>query len=274
MNRVDFEPELGDSMSDLYQNFQKFFELVVADTAELLEHVYRIRYQVLCVEQRLPGFDPVLCPDQMERDGYDSHSSHILLRYRPSGEFIGTVRLILPDSSRPEKPLPVELYGQLDPELCDVKALPRQQTAEISRFLVVSRFDRRKGDRRKQVEETEGEKREVHQEREQRGTQQDRRSSDRRSSLSIGLVLMAGVMRMSVKYNIRHWLSVADPALNKLMGFYGLNFNPIGPLVNYHGIRRPYYVKVEDALEKMYNEHRDAWEVVTDCGEYNLAQAN
>ncbi|SEQ36001.1 N-acyl amino acid synthase, PEP-CTERM/exosortase system-associated [Nitrosomonas ureae] len=85
---------------------------------------------------------------------------------------------------------------------------------------------------------------------------------------------MAGVMRMSVKYNIRHWLSVADPALNKLMGFYGLNFNPIGPPVNYHGIRRPYYVKVEDALEKMYNEHRDAWEVVTDCGEYNLAHTN
>jgi len=275
MNRVNFKTEPGDSMSDLYQNFQKFFELIVADTAELLEHVYRIRYQVLCVEQRLPGFDPVLCPDQMERDGYDSHSSHILLRYRPSGEFIGTVRLILHDSSRPEKPLPVELYGQLDPALCDVKALPRQQTAEISRFLVVSQFDRRKGDRRKQAGGAERrEQTGAQQGREQRGTQQDRRSSDRRSALSIGLVLMAGVMRMSVKYDIRHWLSVADPALNKLMSFYGLNFNPIGPPVNYHGIRRPYYVKVEDALERMYNEHRDAWEVVTDCGEYNLAHTN
>lgn len=247
-------------MSDLYQNFQQFFELVVADTAELLEHVYRIRYQVLCVEQRLPGFDPMLCPDQKEMDSYDSHSSHILLRYRPSGAYIGTVRLILPDSSRPEKLLPVELYGQLDPTLCDVNALPRQHTAEISRFLVISQFDRRRGDRRKQSEEVDGEKREV----------QDRRSTDRRSSLSIGLVLMAGVMRMSVKYDIRHWLSVADPALNKLMGFYGLNFNPIGPPVDYHGIRRPYYVKVEDALERMYEEHRDAWEVVTGNGEYNL----
>lgn len=251
-------------MNDMYQNFQKFFEIVVADTAELLEHVYRIRYQVLCVEQRLPGFDPEHCPDRMEKDGYDSHSSHVLLRYRPTGEFIGTVRLILPDSSKPDKPLPVELYGHSDPQLCNIKALPRKQTAEISRFVVVSQFDRRKGDRRKE----ERRKQEAATDQEQRNTQ-DRRATDRRSSLSIGLVLMAGVMRMSVKYNIRNWLSVMDPALNRLLGFYGLSFDPIGPPVDYHGIRRSYYLKVDDVITKMYNEYRDAWEVITERGAYS-----
>lgn len=58
------------------------------------------------------------------------------------------------------------------------------------------------------------------------------------------------------------------------MGFYGLDFNPIGPPIDYHGIRRPYYAKVEDILEKMYNEHRDAWEVVTDRGAYSLIRIN
>lgn len=256
-------------MNDLYQNFQKFFEIVIADTAELLEHVYRIRYQVLCIEQRLPGFDPAHCPDEKERDNYDSHSCHVLLRHRPSGDFIGTARLILPALSKPEKPLPVELYSQTDPMLCDIKALPRQQTAEISRFLIKGQFDRRRDerrreDRRKEATEAASEKRNT----------QDRRSSDRRSGLTIGLVLMSGVMRMSVKYNIRHWLIVTEPAVNKLMGFYGLDFNPIGPPINYHGIRRPYYAKVEDILEKMYNEHRDAWEVVTDCGAYSLIRVN
>lgn len=251
-------------MTELYENFHKFFEIIVADTAELLENVYRIRYQVLCIEQRLPGFDPALCPDKLEKDSYDSHSSHVLLRYRPSGDFIGTVRLILPDSSRPEKLLPVELYGQTDPMLCDIKALPRQQTAEISRFLVISQFDRRKNDRRtderrKQVTDIDSDKRE----------KQDRRAGDRRSALNIALVLMSGVMRMSIKYNIKNWLSVMDPALNRLLGFYGLSFNPIGPPVNYHGIRRPYYVKVEEVIQRMYKEHRDAWEVVTECGEYS-----
>ncbi|NBQ67805.1 MAG: PEP-CTERM/exosortase system-associated acyltransferase [Nitrosomonadaceae bacterium] len=250
-------------MNDLYQNFQKFFEIVVADTTEMLEQAYKIRYQVFCVEHNF--LDASLYPDKLEKDDYDNHSSHVLLRYRPTGDFIGTVRLILPDVSKPEKLLPVELYSQTDPALCDIKSLPRQQTAEISRFLVMSQFDRRKDERRK-----EGRRKESAEIDSDKRTPQDRRSSDRRSGLSIGLVLMSGVMRMSVKYNIRHWLSVAEPALNKLMGFYGLNFNPIGPPVNYHGMRRPYYVKVEDALEKMYKEHHDAWEVVTDCGTYSF----
>lgn len=255
-------------MNDMYQNFQKFFEIVVVDTTELLEQVYRIRYQILCVEQRLPGFDPVNCPSDKEKDSYDCHSSHVLLRYRPTGNFIGTARLILPSLSKSEKLLPIELYGQTDPELCNIKVLPRKQTAEISRFLVTSQFDRRKNerrkeDRRKEAVEIGGDK---------RGGVQDRRSTDRRTGLSIGLILMSGVMRMSVKYDIRHWFMVTEPALNKLMSFYGLNFDPIGPPVNYHGMRRPYYVKVEDVLNRMYKEHHDAWEVVTDCGAYDFVR--
>ena len=65
-----------------------------------------------------------------------------------------------------------------------------------------------------------------------------------------------------------------DPALNRLLGYYGLNFYPVGPPVNYHGIRRPYYLKVEEVLNRMYEKHRDAWEVVTECGEYNLSSVN
>ncbi|MBV6448803.1 PEP-CTERM/exosortase system-associated acyltransferase [Nitrosomonas sp.] len=256
--------ELDDSMSELYQNFQKYFEIVVADTAELLECVYRIRYQVLCVEKRIPGFDPSLYPDQLEKDSYDSRSSHVLLRFRPSGGFIGTVRLVLCDLLHPEKLFPVESYAPLDPALFDIKKLPRQQAAEISRFVVISQFDRRKvdrrgEDRRKQAVETDSDKRNT----------QERRSGDRRATPPIALILMAGVMRVSAKYNIRDWISSMEPALNRLLSFYGLNFNPAGPPVNYHGIRQAYYVRVEDVLKRMYEEHRDAWEVVTDCGKYN-----
>lgn len=246
-------------MSDMYKSFQQFFEIVIADTAELLEHVYRIRYQVLCVQNTFPDMNAADYPDKLEKDEYDNHSCHVLLRFRPSGDFIGTVRLILYNPLQPEKLFPVELNTQLDPMLCNIKALPRQQTAEISRSVVVKQFDRRESDRRKQEANVDSEKRAT----------QDRRSTDRRSAPHLSLLLMAGVLRMSVKYNIKHWLSATDPALNRLLGFYGLNFNPIGPPVNYHGIRRPYYVQVEDVLNKMYKEHRDAWEVVTDGGAYN-----
>ena len=263
-------------MNDMYNNFQKYFEIVLADTAELLEDVYRIRYQVLCVEQRLPGFEASLYPNKLEKDCYDDHSSHVLLRHLPSGNFIGTVRLILNDPLQPEKLLPIELYGQLDPALCNIRALPPHQTGEISRFVIVGQFERRKGDRRRDdgaIEKTEGNV--VASER--RSTDRingntvtrERRSADRRVTPPLALLLAAGIVRLCAKQSINNWLSVMDPALNRLLGFYGLELNPIGPLVDYHGQRRSYFAKVEDVLNRMYQEHHDAWEVVTDCGKYN-----
>lgn len=258
-------------MNELYNSFQKYFEIVRADTNELLEIVYRIRYQVLCVEQRLPGFDASFYPDKMERDDYDDHSSHVLLRFRSSGNFIGTIRLILFDPLQPEKPFPIELYTQTDSTICNIKDLPRKQIAEISRSLVVKQFDRRKGERRQSNLEEPSENTDpvIINRRCSDRRSSNRCSSDRRTTPHLSLLLMAGVMRMSTICNIKHWFFVTDPALNRLLGYYGLDFNPIGPSVNYHGIRRPYYVKVEDVLHKMYTQYYDAWEVVTDCGQYN-----
>ncbi len=251
--------DLGDVMSELYKSFNKYFEIEIADTPQLLEQVYKIRYQVLCVEQRIPGFEPSQFPDEQEKDDNDIHSIHALLKFQSTGEYIGTVRLILFDPKQPQKPFPVELNTQLDLNLCDVDRLPRQQTAEVSRFVVINRFNRRKENRRK------GE----HQPGAEDAAKEQRHTPDRRSGLTIALVLMAGVMRMSMQHNIQNWLSMMDTPLNRLLSFDGLAFTPIGPAVNYHGMRRPYFVKVEDVLKRMYSNHRDAWDVLTDAGKYN-----
>ncbi|UJP05725.1 MAG: PEP-CTERM/exosortase system-associated acyltransferase [Nitrosomonas sp.] len=254
-------------MGDLYLNFQKYFEIVMADTDELLEHVYKLRYQVLCVEKRLPGFESEHCPDQMEQDDYDRHSSHVLLKYKPTGEYIGTARLILPDPLELEKQFPIELYTQVDPDICNVSKLSRLQTAEISRFLVVKKFDRRKNDRRAENRRQlnlviDNDKRE----------REDRRVLDRRSAISIALVLTTGIIRLSVTHKIVNLLSIMDPALNRLLGFYGLNFKPIGPVIDYHGARRPYYINLEEVLLKLHQEYHDFWEIVTDKGLYSLSE--
>lgn len=246
-------------MNDLYKSFHEFFEIVIADTNELLEIAYSVRYQVLCVEKRLPGFDASLYPDKLEKDNYDNHSSHFLIRFRPTGDFIGTARLIMFNPLQPENLFPIELYGQLDPALCDLKTLPRQRTAEISRFVIVNQFDQRKADRRNHGTERINEN----------SIARERRSMDRRCAPHLALLLAAGIVRLCAKQNISYWLSVMDPALNRLLGYYGLNLNPIGPIVNYHGLRRPYFAKVEDVLNRMHKEHHDAWEVVTECGKYN-----
>ncbi len=252
--------DLGDVMNELYNSFNKYFEIVIADTPQLLEQVYKIRYQVLCVEQRIPGFEPSQFPDQQEKDDDDAHSMHALLKFRSTDEYIGTVRLILFNPEQPQKLFPVELNTQLDLDLCDVDRLPRQHTAEVSRFVVINRFNRRKENRRRGDSQPSADGKET----------EERRTTDRRSGLTIALVLMAGVMRMSVQHNVRYWLSMVDTPLKRLLGFDGVELIPIGPPVNYHGMRRPYIVRVEEILQSMYKDHHDAWQVLTDAGKYDL----
>ena len=57
-----------------------------------------------------------------------------------------------------------------------------------------------------------------------------------------------------------------DPALNRLFRLYGLQHDPIGPLTEHHGRRRPYYVNVTSMLDRMYKDHNQIWELLTDYG--------
>ncbi|GKS68726.1 N-acyl amino acid synthase, PEP-CTERM/exosortase system-associated [Nitrosomonas sp. PY1] len=258
-------------MNDSYSGFRSFFEIVVADTPELLEAVYRIRYQVLCVQNSFPDMNASDYPDQLEKDEYDDHSCHALLRFKSTGQYIGAVRLILPDPNDSEKLLPVEVNTHVDSKLCDLKNIHRADMAEISRAVILSQFDRRKGERRKSRD---GESRRSDDSKSNGNvirSDKDRRASDRRSTPHLSLLLMACVMRLSVKHNIKYWISAMEPALNRLLRFYGLNFHCAGPTVNYHGIRRPYCIKVEEVLSRMYKENYESWEVLTECGKYNLS---
>src|SRR5699024_10093624 len=74
--------------------FSNYFEIIPANTPQLLDAVYQLRYQVYCVET---GFeDPKLYPQQLEMDEFDRYSVHSLLRHRQTGIYAGTVRLLLP----------------------------------------------------------------------------------------------------------------------------------------------------------------------------------
>lgn len=248
-------------MSELYDAYQKYFEIVIAETPELKDIVYQVRYQVLCEEQRIPGFDGDDYPDHLEKDDFDDRSIHALLKHKSSGKFIGTVRLVLADVYAPEKPFPVESYADLNLEYLKEKNIPRLYTAEISRALVVKEFQRRKGDLLYQ--ETE----------EKKANGQPpialNQHRERRVSANISLILMAAVVQMSVKHGAENWLSFINPSLNRLLGKSGMDFVPIGPLIECHGLRQPFFARMADILDRTYNEYQDVWEILTDHGKYS-----
>jgi len=247
-------------MSELYDAYQKYFEIVLAETPELREIAYQIRFKVLCEEQRIPGFDQASYPEELEKDEFDDRAMHALIKHRSSGNFIATVRLVLPEADAPDKPFPVESYTQLDTEYLKNLGVSRLETAEISRFLVIKEFQRRKGDLFRELDEKK--------DKTENNTENNfpAKHRDRRVSANITLILMAAVIQMSAKSSTENWLSFMNPALNRLLGQSGLEFIPIGSLVECHGIRQPFFAKIRDMIRKINNEYPDVWEILTDRG--------
>lgn len=238
-------------MNDIEAAFNEYFEIVNAGTPELLKKVFDLRYRILCVHNTFPDFNGSRFPDGLEHDEYDRHSVHILLRHRSSGIFVGTTRLILPDRQYNERKFPTELHTRFFPGFA-LDKISRRQTCEISRFAILSDFFRRKKD----------------QEVTPSNSMVSTGKHDRRRFPHPMLALVVGIIRLCAKHKIYYLLSSMDPALNKLLGFYGLQLNPIGPTVDYHGIRCPYHVSIFDMLDRMYRCHRNIWELVTDHGKF------
>jgi N-acyl amino acid synthase of PEP-CTERM/exosortase system len=232
------------SLTDLYN---RYFKVVPANTPARLEAAYRLRYQVYCVEN--PFENPAEHPEELESDAYDDHSVHSLLIHRPSGAVAGTVRLVLP---RYDKALPITHVCD-HPMLSDRSAIPAASTAEISRFAISKEFRRRATDRLGAdyalVE---------------RPAALD--GMDRRVIPHITLGLMKAIVKMSWKHEITHWTAVMEPALLRLISRLGIEFSPLGPMVQYHGLRQPCYGEANVVLAGLRLHRPEAWALITEGG--------
>ncbi len=236
-------------MNDIEAAFHQYFEIIEANTPELLKTVFDLRYRILCVHNVIPGFDTNNYPNELESDQYDSHSIHFLLRHRPTNTFIGTTRLILPNPLDPMDKFPTELNTHFYPGFV-LDSSSRKHATEVSRFAILSDFFKRKGERHMLSQSTEI----------------GCKAQERRRFPHPMLGLVVGLIQLCARNNIYHLISAMEPALNKLLGFYSLQMNPIGPPADYHGLRTPYYLYLPDLLDRMYQDHRSLWELITDHG--------
>ncbi|MDH5479940.1 MAG: PEP-CTERM/exosortase system-associated acyltransferase, partial [Nitrosomonas sp.] len=151
----------------------------------------------------------------------------------------------------PEKEFPIEKHMCIDKNLLKTKKLPRYHTAEISRFLVGKYF---LGQEPLHISH-------------KNKSAEYKFIKQRKFFPHPILGLAFGIGRMSFIHNITHLLCVMDPALNKLLGYYGLNFVPVGPLANYHGLRRPYYFDTKLVSKKRHKNFQNIWKLITDRNE-------
>ena len=208
--------------------WDRYFQVLMAVTPDLLDQVYALRYQVYCVEHHFE--DPANHPDGRESDCHDIRSQHIALLYRPTGEMIGTVRLILPASVTGSQ---LPLLSLVGPDaLAAFQLYPLDQMGEISRYVVSKSFRRRKG---------EDEFPDV-------GFAELIAENDRRLMPHLTLGLIQSLLQLGVSRNIPYFCACMRPALLRLLRQLGLEFQAIGPLIDHHGLRQPCVAAVEDLI--------------------------
>jgi len=243
---------------DLLDVFDSYFEIVDANTPELLDQVYSLRYQVYCVENEFE--DPSQFSREREIDIYDERSVHCLIRHRESGICAATARMVLHDANDDEAIFPIEKFCKqtFDDVGLDVSTMPRNEIAEISRFAVSKHFKRRVGESRTLAG--------VGPDTEQYCKQNDRV----RLLPHITLGLFAAVMKMSHDNNLKYWYAVMEPSLLRLLGRFGIHFGKIGGLIHYHGKRQVCFISVGQLLKRLYSERSDVWELMTNRGERSI----
>jgi N-acyl amino acid synthase of PEP-CTERM/exosortase system len=243
--------------TNIIDHFDQYFEMVPAISDELKFEVYKLRYQVYCIENKFENCAQY--PDGLEFDDYDQRSVHYLIRHRKSGDYAATTRLILPDANNPEKLFPLEQYCMID-NVAVMQSINRAHLAEISRFCVSKAFKKRKNEAHSLA--AIGSDWQLY-------TNPD----ERRTFPHLSLALVACVIKASYENNIHYIYAASQPPWLRFVSAVGINLIKIGPLTDYHGDRWPTVIKIADMLDYVAEKKPDIWNLLTNKGRFLQAQS-
>jgi N-acyl amino acid synthase of PEP-CTERM/exosortase system len=230
------------AIADFTSSYDEYFMVVRATTAAHLKEAHRLRYQVYCIEHAFE--DPTQQVGERETDKEDDRAVHTLLVHRRTGEAAGTVRVILPHPGG-LRPLPVERLLDAGGRR-QFRAFPASQTAEVSRFAVSKQFRRRRG--------------EEHYADVGFAESALAGAGERRLMPYITLGLLRGIFRICLEGRISHVAAVMEPPLIRILRRLGLEFEPLGGLVNHHGLRQPCIARLSDLIEHSRDSASLVWQ--------------
>lgn len=206
----------------------------LAVSASEKEKVFGIRHQVYCDELAL---EPPHASG-MEVDQYDRYAYHGTVHCHALDAAVGTVRVIAPQHT--EDKLPIEEYclHSITDHVHSPRNYHRSEICEISRLAVPRQY--RKSPTRVRVDNPQA-------------------ACPEFAMVAVGLYFTAtAVAHFAGK---KHAYVMMEPRLARRMGMVGVSFQQIGPVVNYHGRRAPFYTnyhqivsKMKPAFRRMFND--------------------
>jgi N-acyl amino acid synthase of PEP-CTERM/exosortase system len=220
--------DIGNKSNNITKNFTKFLQPCIALNQTLREEAFKIRHDVYCEELAFEN----IRQNRQETDEFDERSKFSLIKHKPTGEFTSCIRVVT--SSNSNELLPIEKYC-LD-AITNTSLTPdnfnRSEIGELSRLALKYNFRQRKTDEFKNSVNS--------------VIKPNTYSAEELRSfpfISIGLYMSSAIM--SMKSGINHIYVMMEPKLARSMKFIGINFQQLGPAVNYHGLRAPYYINSE-----------------------------
>ncbi|MEC7702191.1 MAG: PEP-CTERM/exosortase system-associated acyltransferase [Pseudomonadota bacterium] len=214
-----------------YNNiFNSVFSIKIAKSKEDLETVYRLRHMAYCEEN---NFEPQN-EYRQEVDEFDKHSMHSIIYYKPTGDALGTVRVVLPHGNDYNHYFPVQEHMD-NPFLHN--RLEMNNHSEISRLAIPSSIKNK--------------------------IMEDRSCWSFYEKTITGclakyavLGLFRASIEMSLLNNVPNCIYVAEPRLINMLNRVGVKWVKIlGEAVEYHGtgIRQPISINIlENATKGLY----------------------
>lgn len=207
------------------KHFSSFLEPVLAYSDPLRDTSFGIRHNVYCDELK---FEPVR-ENGMETDEFDAFSEHCLIRHIATGAYAGTVRLVKPQKQHELLPIEKFCLSSINNTTLSPQNFRRNEIAEISRLAVPREF------RRRQMDRFDGAAVGVI-------NQQTYSESELRCFPFIAVGLYFAAAATAIEQGIHHAYVMMEPRLARSMSFVGIKFEAIGPVIEYHGQRAPYYI--------------------------------
>jgi N-acyl amino acid synthase of PEP-CTERM/exosortase system len=231
----------------LSENFLSFFDVEFVTSEAQLREVYEIRYRVYCEEFAFETAEAF--PDRQEKDEFDEDSLHALIRHKSSGLPAGCVRMVSPQGAESSSFLPFEknCADSLDAEFIDRLSLDRNTICEISRLAVDSEFRRRPGEGVTRYGAVEG---------------LDCSMQERRTFSLIAVTCFLAATALTDLSGRRNVFAMMEPFLPRLLRRSGINVQRAGEDIDYHGMRAPYFVTTQSAIEEMRPDLRELYTAV------------
>lgn len=205
--------------------FSTYFEVSVGTDAGSIESAQRLRYDVYCREFRYEREED--CLGGREIDVYDTQADHCLIRHRSTGDVAGCLRLVR-DGPIAELPIQRHAAGALVGAATHPDVVPSSQRCEISRIAVSAGFRRRAAEQESPLGADAPTAIEV---------------PDARSFPLLAVALFMAARLMVLHRDSPHVFAMMEPRLARMLARAGLDFQRLGPVIEYHGPRAAYYIQ-------------------------------